>query len=248
MPSIGIIVALPAEARSLVRQRLWFDSVHEMADGHWLAVAGAGPEPARAAAAKLVDREVDGLVSWGCAAGLARHLAPGHLVMAEHVVGENGRQHFTDTHWRERLSSRLSPEVTRHVAPIRESRDVVSTRRDKAHLHHISGHVALDMESAAIGCVAQDQGLPFLVVRAIADHADMDFPRAVTRALNPRGDVRMTTLLGQLALHPAELGALMALGRAFGAAMKTLHQVRRAAGADFGFMPEMGRKAYPVSL
>ena len=135
MPSIGIIVALPAEARSLVRQRLWFDSVHEMADGHWLAVAGAGPEPARAAAAKLVDREVDGLVSWGCAAGLARHLAPGHLVMAEHVVGENGRQHFTDTHWRERLSSRLSPEVTRHVAPIRESRDVVTTRSNRYHFN-----------------------------------------------------------------------------------------------------------------
>lgn len=242
MPSIGIIVALPAEARSIVRQRLRFDSVHETADGHWLAVAGAGPERAKVAAENLLKRHVSGLVSWGCAAGLAGHVAPGHLVLAERVVGETGRQHFTDPGWRERLSSRLSPEVAQHAVPIRESRDVVSTRRDKARLHQLSGHVALDMESAAIGRVAEDQDLPFLVVRAIADHADMDFPRAVTRALNPRGDVHMATLLAQLALHPAELGALMALGRAFGAAMQTLRHVRRAAGADFGFVPAMDRK------
>ena len=237
MPPIGIIVALPAEARSIVRQRLRFDSVQMTDDGHWLAVAGAGPERARAAAETLLKRDVQGLVSWGCAAGLAGHLAPGHLVLAEHVVGETGRQHFTDPHWRERLSSRLSRDIAQHVLPIRESRDVVSTRAEKADLHQSGGHVALDMESVAIGRVAEAQGLPFLVVRAIADHAEMDFPQAVIRALNPRGDVRLPALLGQLARHPAELGALMALGRAFGAAMNTLHHVRSAAGADFGFVP-----------
>ena len=111
----------------------------------------------------------------------------------------------------------------------------VSSRSDKQAVNRETGAYAIDMESAAVARTADRHQHPFLAVRAIADPAHMDFPAAVTRALNPRGDVRMGRLLGHLALHPQEIPGLIALGRAFGAAMNTLHQVRRAAGADFGF-------------
>lgn len=235
MPSIGIIVALPDEARTLVRRRLGFDGLLELPEGHWLNVSGAGHARAREAASRLMERNVGGLMSWGCAAGIACHLRPGQLVLPEFILGEDGREHATDSTWRGRLSASLPAGFRAHGGLLTESTRVVATRAAKAALRAATGGIAADMESAAIARVAHAGNVPFLAVRAIADPAAMDFPSAVSLALNPRGDVRMTALLGQLARHPRQIGELIVLGRAFGAAMRTLTRVRRAAGPGFRF-------------
>ena len=237
MPLIGIVVALPAEARSVARQRLAFDSLHELPGGHWLAVSGAGPERAEAAAGRLLDRQVGALLSWGCCAAIAGHLRPGHLLLPEQIHGEDGLSHPTDPAWRERLTARLPAQVTHHGGALRESGRVVASHAEKAALHQATGCLAIDMESGAIARTAASRQLPFLAIRAIADPAAMNFPAAVTRTLNPRGDVRLAALLGQIARHPAQIGELLALGQAFGAAMRTLRQIRQATGPDFSFHP-----------
>jgi adenosylhomocysteine nucleosidase len=229
------VVALPAEGRTVIRQRLTFDTLQELPGGHWLTVSGAGPGRAGEAANRLLDREVDGLVSWGCAAATVHHLRPGHLILPALILGENGESHPADPAWRARLSIRMPEELVSHAGPLRESATVVPTHAAKTAIHAATGSIAVDMESGAIARTALANNLPFLAIRAIADPAAMDFPGAVSRALNPRGDVRILTLLAQLARHPREAGELIALGRAFGAALRTLHRVRRAAGPDFGF-------------
>jgi adenosylhomocysteine nucleosidase len=237
VPSIGIVVALPAEARSLVRQRLGFESLHELPEGHWLTVSGAGPDAADRAVNRLIERKVNALISWGCAAAIAEHLVPGHLVLAEHIHGEDDQLHTTDTTWRQRLAANLHPQLKTQSGAIRESRRVVGTRTEKASLHQQTGAVAVDMESGAIARRARAHNLPFLAVRAIADPAMMDFPGAVTRSLNPRGDVRILELLSHIARRPGEIPDLIRLGQAFGAAVRTLQQVRQHAGPDFSFTP-----------
>jgi adenosylhomocysteine nucleosidase len=114
---------------------------------------------------------------------------------------------------------------------------VVGTRTEKASLQQQTGAVAVDMESGAIARRARAHNLPFLAVRAIADPAMMDFPGAVTRSLNPRGDVRILELLSHIARRPREIPDLIRLGQAFGAAVRTLQQVRQHAGPDFSFTP-----------
>lgn len=235
VPPIGIVAALPAEARTVVRRRLEFESLLELPEGHWLTVSGAGPERAHEAASRLMEHNVEGLMSWGCAAALAHHLRPGHLVLPEVVLDEEGHGHAVDLDWRRRLSTSLPSGLLSHGGHLVESARVVGTRAAKASLYASTGAIAVDMESAAIARVARDRCVPFLAVRAIADPAAMDFPGAVSRTLNPRGDVRRVALLGQLARHPWQIGELIALGRAFGAALRTLHQVRRVAGPDFRF-------------
>jgi adenosylhomocysteine nucleosidase len=238
--AIGFVVALPAEARSVTRRRPGFDSLIRLPDGHWLTVSGAGPARAHAAALRLTEQKVSALVSWGCAAALAGHLQPGHLVLPERILGEQGDEHRIDGDWRERLAIRLPGKVMHLGGALIESSRVVSSRTEKLALHARTGGMALDMESAAVARAASHHNLPFLIVRAIADPAHLDFPEAVSLSLNPRGDVRMTQLLGHLARRPGQIGELLALGRAFGAALDTLHRVRRAAGQDFGFLPPAG--------
>lgn len=245
MPSLGIVIALPAEARSLDRRRVDFASQLELAEGHWLCISGAGPERATEAALALIERRVDGLISWGCAAALAEHLRPGHLVLADRVRGTDDECHVTDAGWRGRLAERLPRHLSQHTGALHESPRIVATHAEKRSLHQATGSLAVDMESAAIARAARASGLPFLAVRAIADHAAMNLPAAVLKALNPRGDVRMGVLLAHIARRPREIPELMALGRAFGAAMRTLGEVRVAAGPNFGF-PHPPQPAPPL--
>lgn len=237
MPAIGFVVALPAEARSLTHRSAPFESLIQLPDGHLMAVSGAGPERADIAARRLVAHDIQALVSWGCAAAIASHITPGHLVLPERILGEQGDEHHTDTLWRDQLAQSLPHHISREGGTLIESSGVVASKTQKQALHAQTGGLALDMESAAVARVAHSQKLPFLAVRAIADPAELDFPDAVSRALNPRGDVHIIRLLGHLARRPQQIGELLALGRAFNAAIKTLNHVRGAAGRNFN-LPE----------
>lgn len=233
MGAIGFVVALPAEARSLARRSAPFESLIRLPEGHFMAVSGAGPERAHIAAQRLTHHDIHALVSWGCAAAIAAPLESGHLVLPERILGDRGDLHATDTLWRQQLAQVLPARIVHSAGTLIESACVVATGAEKQALHAQTGGLALDMESAAIARVARHHKLPFMAIRAIADPVDFDFPDAVSRSLNPRGDVRMAQLLGHLALHPHQIGELLALGRAFNAAIKTLNHVRAAAGRNF---------------
>jgi len=71
IPVIGIVAALPAEARSAAG-----------AGGCRVVVSGVGAAAARRACATLIAGGVDALVSWGTAAGLTDALAAGRVVIA----------------------------------------------------------------------------------------------------------------------------------------------------------------------
>jgi len=57
----------------------------------------------------------------------------------------------------------------------------------KAALHARSGAVAVDLEARSVAGAASRAGLPFLVIRAIADPAEHDLPPAASARLKPDG-------------------------------------------------------------
>lgn len=64
---------------------------------------------------------------------------------------------------------------------------VLTNSGEKRQLHVDTGAVGVDMESAAIGEVAQEHGVPFLIVRAISDGAHDDLPVDFNLFLRPSG-------------------------------------------------------------
>lgn len=78
-----------------------------------------------------------------------------------------------------------------------------------------AGGVALDMESAAIGAVAAERGVPFLAVRAVSDLLDEDLPLDFNLFLRRRGWVRG---LWQCLARPSSLAGLNRLRRQAGEA------------------------------
>jgi hypothetical protein len=86
------------------------------------------------------------------------------------------------------------------------------------------------MESHAVAEVAHAAGRPFLVLRAIADPADQALPRTTTVALGPGGEVRLLAVARALLERPAELPALLRLGRQSRRALAALRRVVLLAG------------------
>jgi adenosylhomocysteine nucleosidase len=215
---IGIVVALAAERRSLKSRRL-------SECGGLVAVSGAGPRAARAAALRLVADGADGLVSWGCAAALAPVLKPGDLVLPSRIIGADGSPLETTRSWRDGLSARLAGRLPVRQGVLAESVEIVSTPAEKQALHAATSAIALDMESASVARAAQASGLPFLAVRAIADPAAMRVPGAVSEAMDEDGQVRLSKLLVHALLNPGDLIGLAQIGWHFRAALKTLRVV-----------------------
>jgi len=183
-----------------------------------------GPERAAAMAGRLLQHAA-ALVSWGTAGGLAPQARPGDLVLPETVVSPTGDSYPVDASWRERAVAALHGRFAVLGGRIAGSPHLVESATDKASLHSATGAVAVDMESAAIAAAASAAGAPFLAVRAIADPASLSQPRYIHAITDEFGRVRAGRLLAAVAGDPRSLGALLALGLAFGAALKTLRRV-----------------------
>jgi adenosylhomocysteine nucleosidase len=207
---IGIIVGLASEA--------------ELAAGFGqVFCAAARPEQARAGARQLIEEGCDALLSFGIGGGLDTDLHPGSLVIAEAVILPNGELHTTDRPWRDRLYKALSP-LEPIIGVVAGSDEPLSGPPAKRLLRQKTGAILVDMESQAVAEAASAQGLPFMVLRAVADPATRGLPQAALVGLDETGNPRLGAVLAKLLHRPWELPALIRLGLDSRAAHETLQR------------------------
>ena len=236
----GIVVALPEELSTLTSKKLEKGCVEDLTDKTLVIYSGAGWENAHAAAELLLAQGASQLISWGCAAALEASLRPGDLVLANSCVDTDNVVFDLNTDWIKQAQAVLSGQLAVRLCTgkLAESQAIISSSLDKKQIAQKTGAIALDMESTAIAKVAHKHGLPFLVIRAIADPLDMNLPTAVSHALNNQGDVVLSKLLRYLLRHPAELPGLIRLGLHFHAAKHTLKRVAQEIDALTRFNPQ----------
>ena len=213
--TIGVVTGMVAEANCL-------DAAATDTD---IRVTGADSERARAAVTALCEAGVHALVSFGLAGGLDPRLEPGDLVIADAVLDADGARHDTDTRWRQDVTAAAKGMVPFVVGPIAGSDTAVLTPEAKQALHEQSAAIAVDMESHIVAAAAAEHGLPFLIVRAIADPASRSIPAAALAGLGPDGRTRPLAVLRALLTRPGELSALIGIARDSGRGMRTLRRV-----------------------
>jgi hypothetical protein len=81
------------------------------------------------------------------------------------------------------------------------------------------------MESHAVADVAMKSGMPFVVVRTVADRSDQTIPRAAQGAIDANGEIRHLAVLRGLMTSPWEISALISLGRSSARGLATLRRV-----------------------
>ena len=218
---IGILAGLQSEARCL----------SGLVPPHRIALSGARLDGARRAARQLVEGGATHLLSFGLAGGLDPALAPGTLLLPAQLLTPAGGAVPVDLDWHAAALALL--RAHRPIqAPIAGSDIAIGTVAAKAALFATSAAAAVDMESHALAEAAP--ALPLLIVRVVADSATDALPPAALVGVKPDGATDLAAVLASVLRRPAQIPALMRLGRAAARATETLRAAARL-GAASGF-------------
>lgn len=230
--SLGIVTALGAEAKTLTPSTGEVGEIVPLAPDVLLIQAGVGPQQTHRAGEKLLAAGASALLSWGCAGALDTKLKAGDLLLPGKVKSaESDRAIPIHLAWREQLWRHLSPLTRVHSAMLVSIPHPVLTPAAKRALAIRTGASAVDMESAALGGVAAAAKAPFIVIRAVADGAQVTVPAWLLACIDAAGTPRMYQLLSGLVRHPWDLAALLRLALGLQAAMATLRSVARRTDA-----------------
>lgn len=220
---LGVLTALPDEARSFTGYRVPTVTVVAPRSDVLLYVSGIGAERAAAGAVALVHAGATALLSWGCAGGLNLDLPPGAVVMPTAVVDRTGRHWVTDKPWRAACSAVVPASLwVASATTLAEAEQVLASCADKRRLAVATGADVVDMESAAVAQVAADYSLPFLTLRAVVDAADFALPGCLYGALDAFGAPRVLALASRVMQQPGDMLRLVRLARHYRTALASL--------------------------
>ncbi len=193
---------------------------------------GRGSEMAVALATAIAP-DCAGIISFGIAGGLDPNLRPGTVVIASSVIGVNGVRVGlpTDEHWSQIL---LQSRPNLMHAPVLGVDQPVTEPEDKLGLFRQTGAAAVDMESHIAASVAVNHGLPFAVMRVVADPTGQRIPKAALCGMRPDGSLDPLAVLRALAQSPRELFAMPRVASNALIARVALTRARHALGRGFG--------------
>jgi len=211
LPTIGVVAALPAEARVLSRAA---DRMMQGLSAKGKIVvrqSGIGLQAARRQAEYLANIS-ELLVSFGVSGGLHPALKTGDLVLADRVLTWDLDHSSTqalplsfraDTGLIDYIAEKFQ-ENTIHFyrGPIFCSPKPISTAASKLNAHRLTGALAVDMESRAVCEVAEEAGLPFFCLRAICDTAGQTVADTLLAMVDEQGNPRVGYLLAHLVRRP----------------------------------------------
>jgi hopanoid-associated phosphorylase len=227
--TVGVVTGSSVEARCLRGQDVR------------IACSGGSAERARMEATRLVAEGAAALVSFGLGGGLAHEQRPGDLLLPETVRIAGAAAWSVAPIWRERVHAGLIAGGLRpRAGAILGSERIVATTADKRALFEATDAQAVDMESHEVAAVAVAAGLPFLIIRALADPYDHVIPQVAREALRPDGRVRLQGLLGGLFRERGGAMALLALACQSARGLLCLRRAAALAGPGLGFHSPRG--------
>ncbi|WP_158815651.1 hypothetical protein [Methylocapsa sp. S129] len=201
-------------------------------------LVGAGRADRLAADLEIgIARGARRLLSFGVAGALAPQMSPGDLVVAE-GVRDGVRRLACDPIWRAAMIKGLAAFGRAMKTAVFQTDLVgvdapVADPPAKAALMIATGAWAVDMESAVVARAAERHGLPFAVLRAIADPAHRPLPPAALVAMRADGAVDFAAVFAALARDPGQLPALVRLGLDSRRAFSALVRAHALLGAGF---------------
>lgn len=189
-------------------------------------VVGAGNRERTAALVESAARQAQCLVSFGIAGALAPQLRAGDAIVSTQVVAEDGRWQAGED-FRRRIA-RLAREVGALDGPVLGAAHLLPTRAEKSRAWRDTGALAVDLESDLVARAAAASGIPFVVVRAIADTLCRELPPAALIPLGDDGTPKLAHVLASVLRRPRQIAALFAVARETRTALSALAGPARA--------------------
>ena len=137
-------------------------------------VIGAGDRDRTAALVATAAAQTDCLVSFGIAGGLAPELKVGTVIVSGEVVSEHFGWAIAPT-YRQQLT-KFAHSIGAVEGPVFGATSILATKAEKSRVWATTRSLAVDLESEIVARIASALGLPFIVLRTIADTAHRDLP------------------------------------------------------------------------
>ncbi len=225
MKKLGIIAALPAEAKCLQTKKINFKSPFEIEKNIFLCVSGIGYNSSIDATKELVKLNVDSLISWGIAGATCDLVTTGDLILAR-AVRNHKEIYYTSDDWCKRIIQHFKNSSHKIL-----NKDIVSTEKicatsiEKMKLYKETKALAVDMESAAMAKIAIKNNLNFIVIRAIADNAILNIPEIVIKNIDDYGRAKIIKLVVSCIFNPSQINQILLLAKSYKKALESLNNI-----------------------
>ena len=194
------------------------------------AVVGGGNHRRTVKVVEEAASAAECLVSFGIAGGLKPGLRAGDIILSTEVIDED-RNWLSSDRLRPRISE-LVREIGAIEGPVLGAQIALATKRDKRQAWKETGAIAVDLESVVVARSAAALGIPFVVLRAIADPAARELPPAALVPLDEDGKPVLGQVLASVMRRPKQLPNLLTVAREARQALQALvgpaHALHRA--------------------
>jgi adenosylhomocysteine nucleosidase len=160
----------------------------------WLFQTGVGPDAAAAAArAVLMEQPISLVISTGFASALDS-AGIGDLIVGTEISSvrydgawtrEGGAMPCDRGAHKQVVSVANRVGIVAHVGSVVSVSTVVCRAEEKRDIRRATGAMGLDMESAALGRIAHERQVPFVVIRTVSDLVDEELPLDFNLFLRP---------------------------------------------------------------
>ena len=190
------------------------------------AVVGAGDHGRTVRVVEEAAAAAECLVSFGIAGALKPGLRAGNIILSTEIIDDD-RRWLSSDRLRPRISE-LAKQIGAIEGPVLGARAVLATKADKRRAWRESGAIAVDLESVVVARAAAALGIPFVVLRAIADPAVRELPPAALVPLKDDGTPALGQVLASVVTRPRQLPTLLAVAREARQALQALVAPARA--------------------
>jgi len=133
------------------------------------------------------------------------------VVVSGEVVSE-GHHWAVESHYMQRLSN-FAHSIGAIWGPVLATTSIVATRTEKKRAWATTRALAVDLESDIVARTATALGIPFIVLRSIADTARRDLPPAALVPLSLDGNPDLLGVLAAVLRRPLQITGMIGLAR-----------------------------------
>jgi adenosylhomocysteine nucleosidase len=227
--SMASSTSTPTQLPVLIVSGMSLESLEASQSGVISVISNGSASQLRTLLQQYDSTQVRGVISWGIAGGLDPSLNPGDVVLASEVV--SGSQSWpTSSQLTGAINGLMvNNQITVHKGIVAGSDTDLTTVSAKASLYASSSAEVVDNESHVAAAFAQAQGLPFAVIRTVADPSSLTLPASVVSGLNSSsGGIDFFTFFSSLATNSSQIPDLILLASDTSAAFSSLGTVHSA--------------------
>jgi adenosylhomocysteine nucleosidase len=189
-------------------------------------VVGAGDRSRTTALVENAVARANCLISLGTAGALAPELRAGEVIISTNVVATD-RRWWAEKRFRDRIAD-FARGIGALEGPVLGAQAILATAAQKSRAWSETRAVAVDLESDIVARIATSAGIPFVVLRSIADAAYRELPPAALIPLSEDGTPRLAGVVSSVLRQPGQLASLVRLAREAHTALLALAGPARA--------------------